>query len=229
MILIPVKALSNAKQRLRDVLDQRVRTELAQAMLVDVLHAVKEYGKEGVSLVTNDHFAVEQAATYGFSIIPDDRCGSETDAIDMATRDCVIRGVPRTLVIPGDIPLMEAEDLAAIFEQAPATGALLVPSSDKRGTNAVLRTPAALVPLRFGNDSFQPHLQAAIATDTSCVVLSLPNIALDIDTADDLHELATRRGNKRAQVLARSLGFGREACNSEKQLIAKRTPVVVEQ
>src|SRR5437764_8310142 len=202
MILIPVKDLSNAKQRLRDVLDQRVRTELAQTMLVDVLHAVAEYGKEDVSLVTSDGFAVEQAGIYGFSVIPDKGCGSETDAIDMATRDCVSRRVPRTLVIPGDIPLIEAEDLVAIFEQAPAIGAVLVPSSDKRGTNAVLRAPAALFPLRFGNDSFQPHLQAAIATDTSCVVLSLPNIGLDIDTAADLHELATRRGHKREEVLA---------------------------
>ena len=92
-----------------------------------------------------------------------------------------------------------------------------------------LQLPAALFPLRFGNDSFQPHLQAAIATDTSCVVLSLPNIGLDIDTADDLHELATRRGDKRSQVLARKLAFGREASNSEKQLIAKSAPVVVEQ
>jgi len=40
MILIPVKNLANAKQRLADVLDQQERTELAHAMLTDVLQAV---------------------------------------------------------------------------------------------------------------------------------------------------------------------------------------------
>ena len=207
MILIPVKNLSNAKQRLGDVLDQNVRTELAHAMLSDVLQAVVEYGREDVSLVTSDPFAVEQAVTHRFGVITDSTNASETDAIEMATRECVSRGVARTLVIPGDIPLIEAEDLATIFDHAPARGSVLVPSSDKRGTNAALRSPADLFPLRFGNDSFQPHLQAAIATDSSCVVLSLPRIGLDIDNADDLRNLAARPGYKRAQVLARKLGF----------------------
>ncbi len=208
MILIPVKNLTNAKQRLADVLDQRVRTELAHAMLIDVLQAVSKYGREEVSLVTNDPFALEQAANCGFSVIPDMANTSETDAIEMATRLCISRGLPRTLVIPGDIPLLEAEDLTTIFDHASASGSVLVPSADKRGTNAVLRAPAALFRLRFGDDSFQPHLQSAIATDTSCVVLSLPRIALDIDNADDLRSLAACPGDKRAQVLARKLGFG---------------------
>ncbi len=208
MILIPVKNLSNAKQRLGDVLDQSVRTELAHAMLADVLQAVVEYGREDVSLVTSDLFALEQAAIQGFGVIADESNVSETDAVEMATRECVARGVPRTLVIPGDIPLIEAEDLSAIFDHAPVRGSVLVPAGDKRGTNAVLRTPSDLFPLRFGNDSLQPHLQAAIATDTSCVVLSLLRVGLDIDNADDLQVFAAHPGEKRSQVLARKLGFG---------------------
>ena len=211
MILIPVKNLSNAKQRLADVLDQRTRTELAHVMLADVLQAVADYGREDVSLVTDDAFALEQAAGHGFQVVPDTTNTSETVAIEMATGVCVARGVPRTLVIPGDIPLIEVDDLAAIFEHAPEKGSALVPSADKRGTNAVLRAPAALFPLRFGTDSFQLHLQSAIATDTACVVLSLPRIALDIDNADDLRKLATAPGQKRSQVLARKLGFGQPA------------------
>ena len=121
---------------------------------------------------------------------------------------CVSRGVARTLVIPGDIPLIEAGDLATIFEHAPEHGSVLVPASDKRGTNAVLRSPANLFPLRFGNDSFQPHLQSAIGTDSSCVVLSLPRIGLDVDSAQDLRDLAAHPGQKRSQTLARKLGFG---------------------
>ncbi len=208
MILIPVKNLSNAKQRLGNVLGQSVRTELAHSMLADVLQTVVAYGREDVWLVTSDSFALQQADTHGFEVIPDTANTSETDAIEMATRVCVSRRIPRTLVIPGDIPLIEAEDLASIFEHAPVHGSVLGPSSDKRGTNAALRCPSDLFPLRFGNDSFQPHLQAAIATDTSCVVLSLPRIGLDIDNADDLRSLAAYPGYKNAQKLARQLGFG---------------------
>ncbi|HKR85658.1 MAG TPA: 2-phospho-L-lactate guanylyltransferase [Terriglobales bacterium] len=205
MILIPVKNLANAKQRLGDVLDQSIRTQLAHAMLADVLEAVAEYGREDACLVTSDPFALDQAAKLGFGVITDPANTSETDAIEMATRECAARGIQRTLVIPGDIPLIEAEDLATIFEHAPAEGTVLVPCRDKRGTNAALRAPSDLFPLRFGNHSFPPHLQAAVATDTVCIVLSLPRIGLDVDNVEDLQNLAAQSGTKRAQELARKL------------------------
>ena len=208
MILLPVKNLANAKQRLASVLEQQARTELAQTMLSDVVAAIAAYAGDEVAIATSDPFAIELAAEYGFDIIPDKSNLSETDAIETATRVCESRGIESTLVIPGDIPLIEAADLRAIYDSSPETGSVLVPSGDKRGTNAVLRRPAALFPLRFGNDSFMPHLAAAIGTDKSCIVLSLPRIALDIDTPEDLRELAQAPGEKRSQVLARKFGFG---------------------
>jgi len=57
--------------------------------------------------------------------------------------------------------------------------------------------------LRFGNDSFRPHLAAARATGKPCVVLSLAGIALDIDSPSDLRQLATAPGETRSQQLAR--------------------------
>jgi 2-phospho-L-lactate guanylyltransferase len=207
MILVPVKNLANAKQRLAYALDQPARTELAHAMLEDVLDALAESAADEVSLVTSDAFALELAEHYRFTIIRDDSNLSETAAIEMATRVCESRGVQSTLVIPADIPLIEAADIRAIYEAAPAKGTVLVPAADQRGTNSVLRRPAALFPLRFGNDSFMPHLVAAIATRTTCVVLSLPRIALDIDTPEDLQQLVNAGSAKRSQRLARKFGF----------------------
>jgi len=207
MILIPVKNLANAKQRLAAVLDQPTRTELAHAMLVDVVLAVSGCDVE-VALVTSDPFALHLAAHRGLEIIRDAANRSETDAIEMATRVCEERGIESTLVIPADIPLIVAADIQAIYEHAPARGSVLVPAADSRGTNAVLRSPAALFPLRFGNDSFVPHHAAAQATNNPCIVLSLPRIALDIDNPEDLRELARAPGEKRSQRLARKLGFG---------------------
>jgi len=206
MILVPVKDLANAKQRLSPMLTQSARTELAHAMLRDVLEAVTEFGGDEVSLVTSDSFAIELAASQGFGVIRDDSNLSETDAIDVATRVCESRGVESTLVIPADIPLIKASEIAMIYRNAPQMGSVLVPAHDGRGTNAILRRPAALFPLRFGNDSFVPHLAAAKATDKPCVVLSLSGIGLDIDTPEDLRQLALASGNKRSQLVARRLG-----------------------
>ncbi len=204
MILIPVKSLANAKQRLASVLDQPTRTKLAQAMLFDVLETLGTWqSRPEVSVVTRDPFALEVAKRFEFQIIPDNASRSETDAIEMATRFCECRGIDSTLVIPGDIPLIQVAELQQILEAAPTEGSVLVPAADGRGTNAAWRRPAGLFPLRFGNDSFKPHLAAARATQKPCVVLQLQGIALDVDNPADLRQLAEAPGETRAQRMAR--------------------------
>lgn len=206
MILIPVKNLDSAKQRLASVLDQPSRTTLAQAMLHDVMLALHGWGdRPPVALVTSDVYAVSLADQYGFDVIPDPDNLGETGAIEMATRICVERRLEWTLVIPADIPLVEAWELAEIMKRAPKEGSLLVPAADGRGTNAAFRRPADLFPLRFGNDSFKPHHAAAQATRKPCVILKLPGIAVDVDNPEDLQELISLPGETRAQRLARDL------------------------
>jgi 2-phospho-L-lactate guanylyltransferase len=204
VILIPVKNLSSAKQRLASVLDQTARTQLAQAMLHDVVSALDAWKQRPpVALVTSDPFAIELAREYNFEIIPDPINPGETGAIEIATRICVERCVEYSLVIPADIPLIEAWEFEDILRQAPLAGSVLVPAADGRGTNAALRHPAGLFPLRFGNDSFKPHLAAARATRKPCVVLHSPGIAVDVDNPADLQRLLALPGNTRAQRLAR--------------------------
>ncbi len=204
MILIPVKNLSMAKQRLAAVLDQTARTELAQAMLHDVVAALATWTRRPpCALVTSDPFALDLARQYDFETIPDPANPGETGAIEAATRLCVSRGIDSTLVIPADIPLIQASECDQIFAHAPDEGSVLVPASDGRGTNAAYRRPADLFPLRFGNDSFKPHLEAAQATGKPCIVLQLPSISVDVDNPEDLQQLLAHPGETRSQSLIR--------------------------
>lgn len=210
MILIPVKNLSAAKQRLAAVLDQPARTALAQAMLHDVVEALAAWpGRPACALVTSDPLALELARQYDFEIIPDLSNPGETGAIEVATQVCVSRGVDSTLVIPADIPLIQASEIEKILTHAPAEGSVLAPAADGRGTNAAFRRPANLFPLRFGNDSFKPHLAAAKATGKPCIVLQLPGIAVDVDNPADLQQLLAHPGETRTQELLRRWGLDR--------------------
>ena len=209
MILIPVKDSSKAKQRLASILDQPARTALAQAMLHDVLAAIHDWqDRPAVGVVTSDPFALSLAKEFNFEVIPDPENPGETGAIEMATQICVDRGAEFTLVIPADIPLIQGRELQEILKQAPKEGSVLVPAGDGRGTNAALRRPAKLFPLRFGNDSFKPHHAAAQATGKPCVVLQSPGIAVDVDNPEDLHRLLKLPGETRTQSLARKLLSG---------------------
>lgn len=208
MILIPIKDTSGAKQRLMSILDQPARTRLAQAMLHDVLTTLHNWkGRPRVAVVTGDAYATQLARQYEFDLIPDPDNPGETGAIALATRVCLERGEDYTLVIPADIPLIQAWELEKILTNAPSEGSVLVPAADGRGTNAAFRRPANLFPLRFGNDSFKPHRAAAEATGKTCVVLNLPGIAVDVDNPEDLQQIINLPGNTSAQQLARELTF----------------------
>lgn len=205
MILVPIKNLEGAKQRLSPVLEADERRALAVAMMGDVLETLASWpARPPVAVVTSDGQAIALAHRYGFEIIPEPDNRSETDAIALATRVVAERGWTATLVIPADVPLVEAAELQSIVDAAPETGSVLVPSADGRGSNAVLRRPAALFPLRFGDDSFVPHRLAAQATGAPLVVLELPGIALDVDRPTDLAELLARGGDRRSQQLLRA-------------------------
>jgi 2-phospho-L-lactate guanylyltransferase len=205
MILVPVKNLGNAKQRLSPVLDAAERFALAEAMLADVLAAIAGWrARPAVAVVTSEPVAMALAQTHGFEVLEETENRSETDAIAMATQQCEARGVAETVVLPGDIPLVTAEELEHMAARVPPQGTLFVPAADGRGTNAVWRRPAALFPLRFGNDSFLPHRRAAQASGLPVVVLKLEGIGLDVDRPSDLAALLASQRECRTLRLLRS-------------------------
>ena len=71
------------------------------------------------------------------------------------------------------------------------------------------------MPLRFGADSFFPHLAAAKRQGIEPTVLKLPRIALDIDTPDDLALFLATPSHTRARALLETwrLRLTGETCN----------------
>ena len=71
------------------------------------------------------------------------------------------------------------------------------------------------VPLRFGTDSFFPHLAAAKRQGIEPTVLKLPRIALDIDTPDDLALFLATPSHTRARAMLETwrLRLTGETCN----------------
>ena len=204
-ILVPVKNLASAKQRLAEVLTAEQRRSLAEAMLRDVLEALAQLDQpESISIVTGDAVATALARDYGFDLIADHENAGETAAIALATDVTASGGSDGVLVIPADVPLITAAEIEAILDAAPESGTVLVPAADGRGTNAILRRPPSLFPARFGNDSFLPHLENARRSGRQVVILELPGVALDVDRPDDLAALLAAQGSTQTQNLLRS-------------------------
>jgi 2-phospho-L-lactate guanylyltransferase len=205
ILLIPFKSLATAKQRLAAALSQQKRSQLAEAMLCDVMTAAAGVkGRIDVAIVTSDARAQLLAREFGFVAIDDTRNESETAAIEMATALCEERGYKMTMVIPADVPLTTADELHQVLDRVPEEGAVFVPAYDRRGSNCIVRRPAGLIPLRFGNDSFLPHCEAMKQTGKPLVIVELPGIGLDIDNPHELGLLLQRPGETNAQRLLRS-------------------------
>ncbi len=116
ILLIPFKSLATAKQRLAEALDQRRRSQLAEAMLRDVMTAsAGVLGRIDVALVTGDARAQAMAKEFGFIVIEDTDNQSETAAIEMATAWCEQKGYDTTIVVPADIPLITATNCIACW------------------------------------------------------------------------------------------------------------------
>jgi 2-phospho-L-lactate guanylyltransferase len=86
----------------------------------------------------------------------------------------------------------------------------IVPSHDGRGSNCIALSPPALIPFRFGNDSFQPHLAEAKARNVKPTILKdLPGIALDIDTPSDLAALLETTNATHARAYLEKSGIAK--------------------
>jgi 2-phospho-L-lactate guanylyltransferase len=91
------------------------------------------------------------------------------------------------LTLPGDIPLVTPAEIASVVTAHPAAPSFtIVPSHDERGSNAIACSPPDAVPLRFGDNSFYPHIQAAEGCGIRPNILHLSGIALDIDNPQDV-------------------------------------------
>ena len=131
--LIPVKELSTAMSRLGDILEQDDKIALSLAMLEDVIEVVSSVSSISLLvIVTRDPRAAAIADNYGIEVIqePLDVRG-EGPAVDYGAETLARRGVDRLLVIPSDIPQVEASDIEAILAvDAGVPSVVIAPAHD---------------------------------------------------------------------------------------------------
>ena len=208
---MPVKDLADAKQRLARVLSAQERRDLACAMMEDVLSALAaSAGLAGILLVTPDPEARRLATRYGARVLLEEENRSHTAASNLGARTLAQERAAGMLQVPADVPLVTPADIAALLRvhgEAPAV--TLAPSRDERGTNAIACSPPDLLPLRFGNDSFLPHLRGAQALGIAPQIVRRPGLALDIDTPDDLVAFLAAPSPTRAYAYLAESGIAR--------------------
>jgi 2-phospho-L-lactate guanylyltransferase len=207
-IAVPVKDLVNAKQRLIPVLRPTERRRLARTMLEDVLAALGAAGVGSVHVVSADAEVRDLARQWDVDCLVESANRGHTEAVGLAQQAARRAGAERFLTIPGDIPCLTPREVARTLEALGRDrGAVFVPSLSGFGTNAALLVPPDIMPLKFGEPSFDNHLESARQRGLSPAILELPGIGLDIDAPEDLALLLDRGPDTRSAALLRTWGF----------------------
>jgi 2-phospho-L-lactate/phosphoenolpyruvate guanylyltransferase len=182
-IALPVKSLDDAKSRLGPVLSPLERAALTLAMLEDVLDATLAMPGWETWVVSPDESVLEVAVRRGAEPI------HETEpplarAIHQVEEEALGRGLEALAVLLPDTPFVTSPALVRALHTLGSV--VLAPSVDETGTNLLLRRPPRAIPARFGVDSYRKHLQEAAEADVPTAVVETPELAFDLDVADDI-------------------------------------------
>lgn len=190
VILLPIKDPSKGKQRLVPLLEPEERTALVWTMLRDVAEAIRSCpAVERVVVVSQSPEVLQFAARRGWAVLQEETQVSESRSVDRASRLLREEGVAAVLRLPIDIPLIQPADIETLLRfPVAAPGALIVPSADGKGTNAILRNPPDVFPSRFGPDSFRLHKEEALQAGAALSVVHNPHMAVDLDTPTDIRD-----------------------------------------
>lgn len=192
--LLPAKPLLSAKTRLGSLLDDQARMTLAGAMFADVLDALRgATGLDAVVVVTADATLAARAHRVGAVVIDEGAPRGLNGAVSLGTDAAVRLGASAVLVVLSDVPLVTSGDVDELLARAPRRGALVVPSKEGTGTNAMLRQPPTVFPPCFGGRSLERHVATAERADVPCEIVRSVRLGFDLDTPEDLRAFAALR------------------------------------
>ena len=189
--VVPIKELDGAKQRLAPLLSPEQRRALIEVMMGEVLQALAGvHGLGGIMVVTLDPHATALATQLGARVVTDGARDGHTGSVIAGLKLLVREGRGGMMPLPADIPAATATEIEAVMAaHKPTPSFTIAPAHDDLGSNTVICSPPNSVPLRFGENSYFPHLDAARRAGIEPVIVRQPGIAMDIDHPADLAAL----------------------------------------
>lgn len=203
VLAVPVKSLERAKSRLSGLLSPLERAALTLAMLGDVLDAALAQEGWDTWVVSGDEAVLETSARRGATPFPED-AGSLLGALREV--EARVSGPTSELaVLLADVPLLSAATLSTAL--AVDAAVVAAPAGSDGGTNLLVRWPPAVIPARFGRESFGRHRWAARRARVTFEEVRHPELAFDLDRPEDISALVDAGRPGRTTTVCQELGL----------------------
>ena len=184
-LIIAVKRLTDAKTRLAPVFSPGVREQVVLAMLLDTISAARQVPEvASITVVTPDETAGAAAAELGARVLPDPTQAGHPDPLNnaiSAAESFVLLSTPNVIVLQGDLPALQPQELSEAIAGARAYPRSFVSDRHGSGTSALFAFGVPLDP-HLGTNSAALHRKSGAIELTG----SWPGLRCDIDTPEDL-------------------------------------------
>lgn len=201
-LIIAVKRLAAAKTRLAPVFSAQTRESVVLAMLMDTLAAAARVpALQSITVITPDEAATAAATELGATVLADPTPEGDPDPLNnaiAAAERAVAESSPNIVVLQGDLPALQTQELAEAIAAARHHRRSFVADRLGTGTSVLCAFGAKLDP-QFGADSSARHRRSGAIELTG----AWPGLRCDVDTPADL--AAARRlgvGPATARALA---------------------------
>lgn len=190
-IVIPSRAPERGKTRLSPILAPVERRAFSRECLRHVIKVARGIaGPRHTIVVSRSGESLGLARRLGVQARKELRRGLNTavrQAVDLAKRN----GAMGVLVLPADLPLLAARDVACVIGPvARRRGIALAPDHARTGTNALALRPPGRFRFQFGPASFDKHRSQARRLRVRIHVIERIGLASDVDMPE--HYLALR-------------------------------------
>jgi 2-phospho-L-lactate/phosphoenolpyruvate guanylyltransferase len=176
-VIVPVKAFGDAKARLRPVLTDERRADVARRMAT---HVIESAGELAVFVVCDDHAVAEWATNRGASVVWSPARGLNP-AVDVAVHHAGEAGFDHIVIAHADLPVIGPLAAFAVTDTI-----VLAPDHRLDGTNVMAFPIAQRMPASYGAGSFRRHLNAALARPVPVEVRRSGHTERDVDLPADL-------------------------------------------
>ena len=185
-VIVPMKPLPEAKTRLREHLPSSICDALVLFMLERVLAAVERYPHRWWSCVVvgGDDTIRRVAEASGVGWAPEPAPGLN-ETLRLAMQDAYADGEDAALYLPGDLPLLQEENVLDIIHAGRMLTQPVGVPAEGGGTNALFIPAGMQMELHLGEGSYAKHRAAARRAGARIRTLKLTSVMLDIDTIAD--------------------------------------------
>jgi 2-phospho-L-lactate/phosphoenolpyruvate guanylyltransferase len=186
-VLIPIKALKNAKSRLAKHINPKQREQLMLLLLKHIIKTVKAVDNDlEIYVVSFDKKVIKTANLLGIKNISEKISGHNRSLTFAAKK---INQNKPVLALSVDLPLLTKTDIEQLFLLSKKNDIVLAQSKEKTGTNAVIMKTPLLIPYQFGENSLIKFISTTKEKSLTVKTYFNDNFAFDVDTIKDLEEL----------------------------------------